>query len=89
MGKKNVGIRVGLMVDLMVYGIVSASDSEHEVEHLKDAPQNQSHYREDGVCHCVEQHKEKTKYHHSTFDFRFIFRPLQRPNSTYKITKKN
>ena len=81
--------RVGLMVDLMVYGIVSASDSEHEVEHLKDAPQNQSHYREDGVCHCVEQHKEKTKYHHSTFDFRFIFRPLQRPNSTYKITKKN
>jgi len=89
LGKKNVGIRVGLMVDLMVYGIVSASDSEHEVEHLKDAPQNQSHYREDGVCHCVEQHKEKTKYHHSTFDFRFNIRPLQRPNSTYKITKKN
>ena len=68
-GKEKRWDRVGLMVDLMVYGIVSASDSEHEVEHLKDAPQNQSHCREDGVCHCIEQHEEETKYHHSTFDF--------------------
>ena len=88
-GKEKRWDRVGLMVDLTVHGSISAPDSEHEAKHLKDAPQNQSHYREDGVCHCVEQHKEKTKYHHSTFDFRFIFRPLQRPNSTYKITKKN
>ena len=69
MGKKNIGIRVGLMVDLTVHGSISAPDSEHEAEHLQDAPQNQSHCREDGVRHSVEQHEEETKYHHSTFDF--------------------
>ena len=65
LGKKNVGIRVGLTV----HDSVSASDSEHEAEHLQDAPQNQSHCRENGMRHCVEQHEEETKYHHSTFDF--------------------
>ena len=69
LGKKNVRTRVGLTVDLMVHGSILASDSEHEAEHLQDAPQNQSHCRENGMRHCVEQHKEETKYHHSTFDF--------------------
>ena len=68
-GKEKVGIRVGLTVELAVHGSILASDSEHEAEHLQDAPQNQSHCREDGVCHCIEQHEEETKYHHSTFDF--------------------
>ena len=69
LGKKNVRTRVGLTVDLTVYGSILASDSEHEAEHLQDAPQNQSHCRENGMRHCVEQHEEETKYHHSPFDF--------------------
>jgi hypothetical protein len=68
-GKEKRWDRVGLMVDLTVHGSISAPDSEHEAEHLQDAPQNQSHCREDGVRHSVEQHEEETKYHHSTFDF--------------------
>ena len=68
-GKEKRWDRVGLMVDLTVHGSISAPDSEHEAEHLQDAPQNQSHCREDGVRRSVEQHEEETKYHHSTFDF--------------------
>ena len=68
-GKEKVGIRVGLTVELTVHRSILASDSEHEAEHLQDAPKNQSHCWEDGVRHSVEQHEEETKYHHSTFDF--------------------
>ena len=42
-GKEKVGIRVGLTVELAVHGSILASDSEHEAEHLQDAPKNQSH----------------------------------------------
>ena len=42
-GKEKRWDRVGLMVDLTVHGSISAPDSEHEAEHLQDAPQNQSH----------------------------------------------
>ena len=70
------------------HSVASVSDSEDEAEHLCDAPRYHANYREDGMCHCIEQHEEKTKYHHSTHDFRFNLGPLQRPDSTYKVTKK-
>ena len=67
--------------------VASVSDSEDEAEHLDDAPRYQANHREDGMSYCIEQHEEKAKYHHSTHDFRFNVRPLQRPDSTYKGTK--
>ena len=68
---------------------VSVSDSEDEAEHLDDAPRYHANHREDGMRHCIEQHEEKTKYHHSILDFQFNLRPLTKPDSTYKVTKKN
>ena len=68
--------------------VALVSDSEDEAEHLDDAPRYQANHREDGMSYCIEQHEEETKYHHSTNDFRFNLRPLQRPDSTYKVTKK-
>ena len=68
--------------------VASVSDSEDEAEHLDDAPRYHANHREDGMGHCIKQHEEKAKYHHSTYDFRFNLGPLQRPDSTYKVTKK-
>ena len=68
--------------------VASVSDSEDEAEHLDDAPRYQANHREDGMSYCIEQHEEKAKYHHSPNDFRFNLGPLQRPDSTYKVTKK-
>lgn len=70
------------------HAVVSVSNSEDEAEHLDDAPRYQANHREDGMSYCIEQHEEKAKYHHSTNDFRFNLGPLQRPDSTYKVTKK-
>ena len=70
------------------HSVVSVSDPEDEAEHLDDAPRYQANHREDGMSYCIEQHEEKAKYHHSTNDFRFNLGPLQRPDSTYKVTKK-
>ena len=67
--------------------VALVSDSEDEAEHLDDAPRYHANHREDGMRHCIEQHEEKAKYHHSTHDFRFNLGPLQRPDSTYKVTK--
>ena len=67
--------------------VALVSDSEDEAEHLDDAPRYHANHREDGLRYCIEQHEEKAKYHHSTNDFRFNLRPLQRPDSTYKVTK--
>ena len=67
--------------------VASVSDSEDEAEHLDDAPRYQANHREDGMSYCIEQHEEKAKYHHSTNDFLFNLGPLQRPDSTYKVTK--
>ena len=67
--------------------VASVSDSEDEAEHLDDPPRYHANHREDGMSHCIEQHEEKAKYHHSTYDFRFNLGPLQRPDSTYKDTK--
>ena len=47
----------------------SVSDSKNEAEHLEDAPHYESHRRYDGMRYRVEQHEEKAKYDHSTFDF--------------------
>ena len=68
--------------------VALVSNSEDEAEHLDDAPRYQANHREDGMSYCIEQHEEKAKYHHSTNDFRFNLGPLQRPDSTYKVTKK-
>ena len=65
----------------------SVSDPENEAEHLCNAPRYHANHREDGMCHCIEQHEEKTKYHHSILDFQFNLRPLTKPDSTYKVTK--
>ena len=67
--------------------VASVSDSEDEAEHLHDTPRYHANHREDGMRHCIEQHEEKAKYHHSTHDFRFNLGPLHRPDSTYKVTK--
>ena len=67
--------------------VALVSDSEDEAEYLDDAPRYHANHREDGMRHCIEQHEEKAKYHHSTHDFRFNLGPLQRPDSTYKVTK--
>ena len=67
--------------------VALVSDSEDEAEHLDDAPRYHANHREDGMRHCIEQHEEETKYHHSTHDFRFNLGPLHRPDSTYKVTK--
>ena len=69
--------------------VALVSDSEDEAEHLDDAPCYHANHREDGMRHCIEQHEEKTKYHHSILDFQFNLRPLTKPDSTYKVTKKN
>lgn len=68
--------------------VVSVSNSEDEAEHLCDALCYHANHREDGMRHCIEQHEEKTKYHHSILDFQFNLRPLTKPDSTYKVTKK-
>ena len=68
--------------------VASVSDSEDEAEHLDDATHYHANHREDGMRHCIEQHEEKTKYHHSILDFQFNLRPLTKPDSTYKVTKK-
>jgi hypothetical protein len=47
----------------------SVSGSKNETEHLEDAPHYESHRRYDGMRYRVEQHEEKAKYDHSTFDF--------------------
>ena len=49
--------------------VISVTNSEDETEHLCDAPRYHANHREDGMRHCIEQHKEKTKYHHSILDF--------------------
>ena len=72
---------------IQLHSVVSVSDSENESEHLCDAPRYHANHREDGMCHCIEQHEEKTKYHHSILDFQFNLRPLTKPDSTYKVTK--
>lgn len=69
------------------HAVVSVSNSEDEAEHLDDAPRYHANHREDGMRHCIKQHEEKAKYHHSTHDFRFNLGPFQRPDSTYKVTK--
>ena len=69
------------------HAVVSVSDSEDEAKHLDDSPRYHANHREDGMGHCIKQHEEKAKYHHSTYDFRFNLGPLQRPDSTYKVTK--
>ena len=68
--------------------VASVSDPENEAEHLEDAPRYHANHREEGMRHCIEQHEEKTKYHHSILDFQFNLRPLTKPDSTYKVTKK-
>ena len=68
--------------------VVSVANSEDETEHLCDSPRYHANHREDGMRHCIEQHEEKTKYHHSILDFQFNLRPLTKPDSTYKVTKK-
>ena len=68
--------------------VASVFDSEDEAEHLDDAPRYQANHREDGMSYCIEQYEEKAKDHHSTNDFRYNLGPLQRPDSTYKVTKK-
>ena len=67
--------------------VALVSDSEDEAEHLDDAPRYHANHREDGMRYCIKQHEEETKYHHSTYDFRFNLGPLQSPDSTYKVTK--
>ena len=67
--------------------VASVSDPENEAEHLEDAPRYHANHREEGMRHCIEQHEEKTKYHHSILDFQFNLRPLTKPDSTYKVTK--
>ena len=69
------------------HSVVSVSDPEDEAEHFDDAPCYHANHREDGMCHCIEQHEEKTKYHHSILVFQFNLRPLTKPNSIYKVTK--
>ena len=69
------------------HAVVSVSDSEDEAKHLDDSPRYHANHREDGMGHCIKQHEEKAKYHHSTHDFRFNLGPLQSPDSTYKVTK--
>ena len=69
------------------HAVVSVSNSEDEAEHLDDAPRYHANHREDGMRYCIKQHEEETKYHHSTYDFRFNLGPLQSPDSTYKVTK--
>ena len=69
------------------HSVASVSDSEDEAEHLCDAPRYHANHREDGMRHCIEQHEEKTKYHHSILVFQFNLRPLTKPDSTYKVTK--
>ena len=51
------------------HAIGSVSGSKNETEHLEDAPHYESHRRYDGMRYRVEQHEEKAKYDHSTFDF--------------------
>lgn len=84
-----VGIRwLAMACDrIQSHTVDSVSDPENEAEHLCNAPRYHANHREDGMCHCIEQHEEKTKYHHSILDFQFNLRPLTKPDSTYKVTK--
>ena len=74
---------------IQLHTTVSVSDPEDEAEHLCDALRYHADHREDGMRHCIEQNEEKAKYHHSILDFQFNLRPLTKPDSTYKVTKKN